>query len=64
MTLLQSAGPLTLAADVLQPCFQPTGFSLDRGAAWNFSSALFGFLFDDSFFSGARSPFDWNFLCA
>jgi hypothetical protein len=53
ITLLQSVGPLTLAADALQPCLQSTGFSLDRGAARNFSFARLDF-FSMTAFSAVR----------
>ena len=59
ITLLQSDGPLTLAADALSPCpfhSHPIGWLRDRGAARNLTSALFGFLFDDGFCGAAPSP--------
>ena len=61
ITLLQSDGPLTLAADALLPCSlrsHPTGLLRDRGAAKNFSSALFGFLFADGFCGGVLPPLE------
>jgi hypothetical protein len=61
ITLPQSDGPLTLAADALlpyPPYLQPIGLLRDRGAARNFSSALFGFLFDNGFCGGAPSPLE------
>jgi hypothetical protein len=58
ITLLQSVGPLTLRADALPPCLQPTGLLRDRGAASNLSSALFGFLFNNGFCGGPPSPLE------
>jgi hypothetical protein len=58
MTLLQSVGSLTLRADALPPCLQPTGLLRDRGAASNFSSALFGFSFNNGFCGGPPSPLE------
>jgi hypothetical protein len=54
-------GPLTLAADALLPCSvnsQPIGLLRDRGAARNFSSALFGFHFYDGFCGGTHPPLE------
>jgi len=61
ITLLQSDGPLTLAADALLPCSlhsYPTGLLRDRGAAGNFYSVLFGFHFYDGFCGGAPPPLE------
>ena len=59
ITLLQSDGPLTLAADALLPCSLHSyalGLLRDRGAARDSSSALFGFHFYDGFCGGAPPP--------
>ena len=61
ITLLQSDGPLTLAADALLPCSlhsYPTGLPRDRGAARNFSYARFGFHLYDGFRGGAPPPLE------
>lgn len=61
ITLLQSDGPLTLAADALLPCSlhsYTTGLLRDAGAARNFSCALFGFHFCDGFCGGAPPPLE------
>jgi hypothetical protein len=59
MTLLQSDGPLTLAADALLPFSLhslPTGWLRDRRAARNFPFALFEFHFYGGFCGGALPP--------
>ena len=61
ITLLQSDGPLTLAADTLLPCSLhslPRGLLRDPGAARDFSSVLFGFYFYDGFCGGAPPPLE------
>ena len=61
LTLLQSDGPLTLAADALLPFSLhslPIGLLRDRRAARNLPFALFEFHFCDGFCGGAPPPLE------